>query len=83
MPQKAQCGGATEDAVRRRHRRRSAEAPQKAQCGDATKAPQKAQCGGATEVAVQRHHRRRRYSGHGATEGAGAEVVQISADLYQ
>ena len=27
--------------VRRRHRRRSAEAPQKAQCGDAIEAPQK------------------------------------------
>ena len=64
-PQKAQCGGATEGAVRRRHRRcsaetpqrrhrrRSAKAPQKAQCGgatgDATEAPLKAQCGGATE----------------------------------
>jgi len=42
--------GATEGAMLRRHRRRSAEAPQKAQCGDAIEAPQKAQCGDATEA---------------------------------
>jgi len=46
----AEVRGATEDAVRRCHRRRSAEATQKAQCGDATEAPQKAQCGDATEA---------------------------------